>query len=200
MKYAKVNENNEIIEYPISDQELAIRLGSLVTADALPAEYVPVYRSNKPAFNDIIENLVDSAPVFTNGVWVENWSVGPKFSDYYIDATGRKVRNLRNPTHEVKVTKEEQEWSALTNVFATKLQEKLNAFAKTRNYDSIESLCSYATDPNPAFQAEGQRGVVIRSQVWAEYTSIVQQVVAGTLPRITTFAALEQLLTAFTWE
>lgn len=69
-----------------------------------------------------------------------------------------------------------QAQAELTNT----IQQHLDSVAQTRNYDGIHSLCTYATDPDPVFAAEGQAGVVLRSGCWRKGYEIMGAVVAGT--------------------
>lgn len=78
------------------------------------------------------------------------------------------------------------------------VQKHLDDEAKTRNYDSILSACSYATSTNPRFSAEGQACVAWRDAVWAECYTILELVQTGrrappTIPEL--LAALP----AMTW-
>jgi hypothetical protein len=74
--------------------------------------------------------------------------------------------------------------------FAAAVQSRLDTFAHERNYDGIMSLCTYATDPNPRFAAEGQCGVDLRSSTWAACYQIMGEVQAGTR----TMPATDELL------
>lgn len=60
------------------------------------------------------------------------------------------------------------------------IQSYLDRRARARNYDSIISLCSYATSTDPMFSAEGNIGVAFRDACWRKGYEIMQAVVDGT--------------------
>jgi hypothetical protein len=81
-------------------------------------------------------------------------------------------------------------------------QEKLDAFAVSRGYDSIVTLCSYANDPDPIFSAEGQYGILKRSQMWSALRQVQDDALAGLRPIPRSFDELESepgLLPALDW-
>ena len=84
--------------------------------------------------------------------------------------------------------------SRLTSAIQSMLDDK----AKERNYDSILSLCTYATSTAAKFAAEGQAGVSWRDEVWAKGYSILADVEAGTRS-IPTESELLSELPDFVW-
>jgi hypothetical protein len=84
--------------------------------------------------------------------------------------------------------------SRLTSAIQSMLDDK----AKERGYDSILSLCTYATSPTAKFAAEGQAGVSWRDEVWAKGYTILADVEAGTRS-IPTVDELLSELPSFVW-
>jgi len=84
--------------------------------------------------------------------------------------------------------------SRLTSAVQSMLDDK----AKERNYDSILSLCSYATSPTAKFSDEGQAGVSWRDEVWAKGYAILADVESGERA-IPTVDELLAELPSFVW-
>ena len=78
------------------------------------------------------------------------------------------------------------------------VQEHLDDFARTRNYDNILSACTYATSAVPKFQAEGQYAVEARDATWAKCYEILAAVEAGSRPMPTLDELLAEL-PVLTW-
>jgi len=74
-----------------------------------------------------------------------------------------------------------------TDEVAAEAQARLDAFARSRNYDSILSACTYANSTNPTFAAEGAYCVQLRDQTWAKLYEMLAEVQAGTRAIPTSF-------------
>lgn len=78
------------------------------------------------------------------------------------------------------------------------VQRRLDDWARERGYESILSLCTYATSTVPKFQAEGQRGVEVRDSFWQFGYGLLAQVEAGEAP-IPTEEELLATMPPLTW-
>jgi hypothetical protein len=82
---------------------------------------------------------------------------------------------------------------AVLHQYTDAIQARLDAFARTRNYDGILSACTYATSAVPQFAAEGQYAVSARDATWAQGYSILADVRAGTRPAPTVDELFDEL-------
>ena len=78
------------------------------------------------------------------------------------------------------------------------VQQHLDNFARTRNYDGILSAASYATSAVPKFKAEGQYAVEARDATWAKCYEVLAAVEAGSRPMPTLDELLAEL-PVLTW-
>lgn len=78
-------------------------------------------------------------------------------------------------------------------------QERLDNFAKQKGYDSILSACTYATDPDPKFSAEGQIAVELRSTTWKKLYEILAEVEKGIRPIPSGFSDIGPALPSAVW-
>lgn len=81
----------------------------------------------------------------------------------------------------------------------TATQQRLDDFARTRNYDGILSACTYATSVVPKFQAEGQYAVQVRDATWAALYALLDEVQAGTRQVPESFDDVTPLLPVLEW-
>lgn len=81
----------------------------------------------------------------------------------------------------------------------TSIQLRLDDFARTRGYDDMKILVTYAGDTDPQFDKEGTYGKKARSDTWVASRAILDQVQAGTRPMPTSIADIEADLPALVW-
>lgn len=84
-------------------------------------------------------------------------------------------------------------------VIIKEVQNRLDEFAKTRNYDNILSACTYATSTIQKFQVEGQYCVEIRDTTWNKLYEILLEIENNTRPEPVSYAEIESELPIPTW-
>lgn len=83
--------------------------------------------------------------------------------------------------------------------FTASIQQRLDGFARQRNYDSILSACTYATSTVAKFKTEGQACVNLRDATWAAAYAILADVQAGNRPMPKGLDDIEADLPALVW-
>jgi hypothetical protein len=88
---------------------------------------------------------------------------------------------------------------ALQQSIVDATQQRLDDFARTRNYDGILSACTYTTSAIPKFAAEGQYAVQARDATWAALYQFMADVQTGAQPVPSGFEDVEPLLPELEW-
>ena len=101
---------------------------------------------------------------------------------------------------EVKTAEDKQEefLTSTKSRLTSAIQSMLDETAQELGYDSILSLCTYATSPTAKFSDEGQAGVSWRDEVWAQGYAILADVASGSRA-IPTESELLSELPSFVW-
>lgn len=80
-----------------------------------------------------------------------------------------------------------------------KVQERLDTFAQTRNYDGILSACTYASSKVSKFASEGQYCVDVRDDTWNTLYSIMTEVQNSLRPMPMSIEDIEGELPVLQW-
>lgn len=125
-------------------------------------------------YDELIGDVGDGEEFFLNC---------PDDATHIID--GQPVTIIPEP---VPLTLEE-----ITAAIVTAVQRHLDTTARSRNYDGILSLCSYATSTDPVFAAEGAAGIAWRDACWRYCYQALAEVQAGQRPMPTPEEAIAEL-------
>lgn len=79
------------------------------------------------------------------------------------------------------------------------VQELLDNFAKTRNYDNCLSACSYVASTNEKFKNEALYCIESRDQTWLKCAEILNDALAGNRPMPDDISDFENELPALVW-
>lgn len=192
--------NTQTKQYPISEQDIrnANSNTSFPFPFQAPEEFAIVIEGVRPEYNSVTEVVTEGAPELTNnGIWKQTWQIQSAFKDY-TDEDG--VLHTVQEQEEAAVAKNAVEKAQLLQDIITQAtQQRLNSFARLRNYDSILSACTYATSTILKFKSEGQYCVEARDATWSKLYEILAEVQAGTRPVPAGYADIEADLPALEW-
>lgn len=174
--------NTQTLEYPVTEGFIRAQYHntSFPVPFVAPEPYASVKDVPKPEFNPLREEIKETSPVFVNGAWERQYTV--------VSLDPETIKK-----------NEEAEQLRVMNEIIYSTQARLDAFAKTRSYDGILSLCTYATSAVPRFRSDGQYGVQVRDATWAKLYEILAEVEAGTRPIPSGYQDIEAELPVLGW-
>lgn len=153
--YARLDEQKQIVEYPVLAEHIAARCHPLSWYTEVSVKTRPecpkfsylkekLYFQGEELVSDAVVVPLDFDEILRNYVYSGFERTEDK---YFTDVTADVV-------------------SALLEAGKAPIQAKLDAYARAHGYDDIVSMSSYATDPDERYRAQSQTGVTLRSTAW----------------------------------
>jgi hypothetical protein len=149
-----------------------------IIPDDTLAEYdvYPLQATNQPEYDHATQKVAEGTAVEQGGLWVQVWNIVP-------------------------MSPEEQQayFESLAEAIVQQTQQRLDDFAKTRNYSGILSACTYATSGVAKFTIEGTYCVAARDATWAKLYQILAEVEDGLRPAPSGYTEIEPELPVLVW-
>ena len=80
-----------------------------------------------------------------------------------------------------------------------RVEEDMDIFAQTRNYNNIASACSYSNSTIPKFAAEGTYFIELRDKTWMALYVYLAEIEAGTKPLPVRYSQIAEVLPVPAW-
>lgn len=169
-------------QYPLWEADIRAQLPNTSFGQPFtpPEPFEWVAPTPMPDFDSIGQAARELAPIMVAGTWRQRWEVVALSAE-------QTAANQEAQTQRVRAS----------IVAAT--QARLDAFARTRNYDDIKSASDYAGCSVPQFSAEGTYCRDARAETWAKLYDMLAQVQAGTRPMPSSFSDIEAELPPLAW-
>jgi hypothetical protein len=129
-----------------------------------------------------------------------SFSLPPEIPEgyYAILSGGWKLINGDKPEYPPKPSQEELLQKLYRDV-VDKTQQRLDEFARTREYESILSACTYSTSTVEKFRIEGQYCVEARDATWNKLFQILEEVQTEQRPTPTSYDDIQSDLPILEW-
>lgn len=168
--------------YPVKESQIKAKIlseqpnTSFAKPFVPPETYAPVAQTSPPPSHPFFQSVDELTPLKIGSQWTQQWALR--------DATPEEMEARK---------------AVLVASITAQTQERLDNFARTRNYDGILSACTYASSQVERFAKEGQYCVNARDATWASLYEYMAKVEAGINPIPAGFQDIEPILPELVW-
>ena len=159
MLYCQISDN--LINSP---QPLPLAYDNISNFSALTdhslKEYgwYPYLESDAPSYDPMTQRLSKSYTI-SSGVVRDLWQIVPLSPEDQSNLIQQKIQSL-----------------------GQSVNQHLDSVAKSKDYDSIISACTYASSSISLYRAEGEKCVAWRDAVWVKVYDVLSEVQSGSRP------------------
>lgn len=189
-------ENGVIVEYPVYAVHIRNR--------AHPFEmYTKVHFAAKPTLPEFAYytqniELLGEIPLVTYGIAYKNLQT--LLNELHnVGAAGAPGTPGEQPTPTPIEDVPQTTLVRVMDLAKEMVQDRLDNWAKTRGYDGIMSVVTYAYSSNPVRSAEGTKAIANRDDTWDAMYAYMDKVTTKQLPVPMTVAEISAQLPELTW-
>ena len=148
-----------VVQYPYSIHQLKLDNSNVSFPDMLSIEQLAdfnvfiVASEVPPVYDTITETVAEITPILESSIWTQQWQI-----------VGLTPEQITSNKLKLKSSIEQQ------------TQQRLDNFAKSRNYDGILSCCSYVNSTNLQFKGEADYCLTARDETWTVLYQILSDV------------------------
>lgn len=188
--FARV-KNGEVVEYPVYRLYIKNRGHSV-------SMYMPVVEKTKPELPAFHKYSV-SKEVGQTTVTV-SYSVVPMTLEEMLVSIRPKTTGIPPTVVVPNIADIPEATIRRINVLVSDYAEdKMNTFARTKNYTDMDRAIGYMNDPDPGFVADAMRCNELRSLTWRQLNAYFAEIMAGTKPVPLTIREFDAVIPEYTW-
>ncbi len=186
--YALV-EHRQIVLFPLTEDDINQR--------NIPNDnYHLCYFDDEPTYDPILEYVVEIPKLIGISVFVRHEVRKRTIDEVFTFVAGLQTGETPITIADVPLPL----FYSIVKLVKDKTQSLMDAFAATRGYDNMGSLCNYNTSSVLSYQQEAARGIYLRDTTWTNLNNYINGVQTGEHPVPTSWSQIEVFLPAYTWE
>lgn len=186
--YALV-QDHKIVLFPLSESEINERNNP-------NEDYYVCYFDDEIECDPILEYIAEVPKVIGSVVYVKHELRKRTIDEVFIFVASLQSGETPITIADVPVPL----FYSVVKLVKDKTQSLMDAFAATRGYDNMGSLCNYNTSSVLNYQQEAARGIYLRDTTWTNLNNYINGVQTGEHPVPTSWSQIEVFLPAYTWE
>lgn len=188
LTYALVVDH-KIVLYPVSEDDVNQRNNP-------NEDYLICYFDDEPTYDEILEYVIEIPKLIGTTVFVTHQVRKRTIDEVFAFVSGLQAEGNPITIADVPLPL----FGSVVKLVKDKTQSLMDAFAQTRGYDNMGSLCNYSTSGVPVYQVESARGIYLRDLTWTNLNNYINEVSTGVQPVPTSWSMIEVFLPAYTWE
>lgn len=182
-------EGQHIVVFPLTEEQINQRNNP-------NEDYYVCYYDEEPVVDPILEYVLEIPKVIGTSIYVRH-----EVRKRTIDEVFTFVASLQTAESPITIADVPPElFGSVVKLVKDKTQSLMDAFAQTRGYDNMSSLCNYSTSSVTAYQVESARGIYLRDLTWTNLNIYINEVSTGVQPVPTSWNMIEVFLPEYTWE
>jgi hypothetical protein len=193
--YARLNENNEIVEYPVYDLHIRNRQHPIewytecIVAEKPIAPRFHFVKEKQEVFVKKSNNKTDRS------VYI-SYDVVPQDLNNLLSSISKRSDGQLATIADL----DQETVDRIIELADDYAENKLDVFASLKGYKNAERLAGYSNSTIGKFSTEANKLISLRDQIWIKLPEYMSKVITGVKPLPTSTADLDAEFPTLSWE